>query len=435
MLNYFGTDGIRGKSFELLNANLAFKIGQSFKEVYNTKSLVIGLDTRDSSPMLSHMIAAGALSVGIDVIYAGVVSTPMIAHYSLVKGITGVMITASHNPYTDNGIKVFNKGYKSTPEEEVIIESYIDGKEAELEEFGEFKLSDDIEYEYMKIIDSLKLSKSNLKVAYDSANGANYLISNKIMNKYFPNSIQIHNEPNGKNINRDCGSTHLESLISFVKENKMDLGFAYDGDGDRVLMVGSDGTVYDGDVINYIIATHLKELGELNGNTVVLTKMTNPGVLEALTNVGIDYVLTDVGDKYVSKELVDNNYVLGGESSGHIIIRHLLHSGDGLLASLYILKTLIEENLDLEAITSKIIQYPLKLVNIPNINKEVLNQEHVTSYLDVIKDSFDKNDIFLIRPSGTEPLIRVTISCKDANKLDTYMDQVVTYLKQEGDKL
>lgn len=428
---YFGTDGIRGKSFSFLTAEVAYKIGNSFRQVFNSKQLVIGADTRDSSPMLAHMVAAGALASGIDVIFAGVVPTPLIAHYSKVKGITGVMITASHNPYTDNGIKVMNNGYKSTVEEELVIESYIFGKEEKADKFGTFALSTDVELEYFKLIDSLGLTDSKLKVAYDSANGANYLLANNLMSKYFVNSKQIGNDPDGKNINRGCGSTDLDLLKTFIKDNKMDLGFAYDGDGDRLILVGPDGTTLDGDYILYILATHLSATNKLPHNTVVFTKMTNPGILKAINAKGINYILTDVGDKNVYKAMNDNGFVLGGESSGHVIISSILHSGDGLLASLYILKTLEEENISLADILSEVTPYPYKMVNIPNIDKSVLDQPEVITYLAGVRAKFSDSDIFLIRASGTEPLLRVTISCEDNNKLDKYINEVVSYLESK----
>lgn len=430
-LKYFGTDGIRGKSYIKLNANLAYRVGQSLKEAFNSNKVVIGLDTRDSSPMLANMIAAGAMSVGLDVLYAGVIPTPLIAHYSLVEGITGVMITASHNPYTDNGIKLFNKGYKSTSFEELIVESYIDGKEPEQAKLGQYILAlEEVKKEYLKVIDKLDLRDSNLKIAYDSANGANYLLSNEIISTYFKNSIQINNDPDGQNINRECGSTYLDSIKTFVIDNEMDLGFSFDGDGDRVLMVGNNGKTYDGDMINYIIATHLKTLGKLKNNTVVLTKMTNPGILKALRDKEIDYILTDVGDKYVFREMVENDLILGGESSGHIILRNLLHSGDGLLAALFILKTLIEENLSLEDIINEVTPYPFEMINIPNIDKNILNSPNVISRLKSYEDSMSENDLFLIRASGTEDLIRVTISCEDGEKLKRIIREICDYLSE-----
>ncbi|WP_162140108.1 phosphohexomutase domain-containing protein [Haploplasma axanthum] len=429
---FFGTDGLRGVGFTDLNAKLAYNLGQGLKEALKSDTVVIGMDTRDSSPMLAHMVAAGALSVGMDVLFAGVVSTPMIAHYSKLKQIAGIMITASHNPYTDNGIKVFSKGYKSNVEEELIIESYIKGKVSESDFEGNFSITDDVEKEYLKLIKKLDLKKSNIKLVYDSANGANHLIASKVMKEYFPLSIQINNEPNGKNINLNSGSTHLESIKDFILKNKMDLGFAYDGDGDRVIMLDNNGTIYDGDFIIYIVGKYLKKLKELKGNHVVLTKMSNPGILKALNNSGINYVLTDVGDKYVHKALVDNDYVIGGEASGHIILRHILHSGDGLLASLYILKMLEEENITLSDAVKDVNLYPLKMVNIKNVNKNILHEQEVIDYLDKIKSEFDKEDIFLVRASGTENLIRVTISCLDLDKLNKYMDEVVSFIEQKG---
>ncbi|MDY0276445.1 MAG: hypothetical protein RBQ97_00005 [Acholeplasma sp.] len=433
---YFGTDGLRGQGFKELNARLAYKLGQGLKEALNNDKVVIGMDTRDSSSMLAHMVAAGALTAGMSVFFAGVVSTPMIAHYSKQKGFAGIMITASHNPYTDNGIKVFNKGYKSNVSEELIIENYIDDQKVISNSlFGSFNLTDDVEKEYLSLIERLNLKESKIKFAYDSANGANFLIANKIMSTYFPNSVQISNEPNGKNINLNCGSTHIEAVREYVINNKLDLGFAYDGDGDRVMMVDGKGNIYDGDFIIYSIGKYLNQKNELNKKHVVLTKMSNPGILKALKREGINYVLTDVGDKYVYAAMNDNGYNLGGEASGHIIISNILHSGDGLLSSLYVLKMLIENNISLEEFTKDVTLYPLKLVNIKNVNKEVLKQEHVIKYLEGIREEFEDEDILLIRPSGTEPLVRVTISCLNNEKLDKYMNKIVSFIKEEGEKL
>jgi len=433
-MKYFGTDGIRGVGFKELNEKLAFKLGQGLKEALNCKKVVIGLDTRQSSNMLAYMLAAGALSVGVDVIFAGIASTPMIAYYSKLKKIAGVMITASHNPYEDNGIKVLNMGRKTNPQEELILESYIDNKDIKVNFEGKFELSNDIEEEYLKLIEKLEIKNSNIKISYDSANGANYLISNKIMSKFYENSIQIGNNPNGKNINLNCGSTNLNAIIKHVIDNKMDIGFAYDGDGDRVIAVDGFGKVYDGDLIIYIIAKYLKEKEKLTNNQVVLTKMSNPGILKALKKIGINYSLTDVGDKYVYQEMIDNNYILGGEASGHIILRNILDSGDGLLISLYLLKILNYYNLKIEELVKDVNFYPLKMVNIKNVNKQILKDKNVINYLEKIKQEFEEDDIFLIRASGTENLIRVTISSKDNEKLEKYMDIITKYLKEEGAK-
>lgn len=430
---FFGTDGIRGKGFSELSAELAFHLGNSLLEVYGNNKVVIGMDTRASSPMLAHMVASGAMLAGLDVLFAGVVSTPMIAHYSKLRGITGIMITASHNPYQDNGIKVFNKGYKSNVTDELTIEKHIINNLIKSgDKFGSFELSDDILNEYEKLIHTLNLEKSNLKVIYDSANGANYLVSRKIVNQYYPNSVQIFDNPNGININNNCGSTYLEPIKTEIKLRNYDLGFAFDGDGDRVIMVGNDGTVYDGDFIILLISKYLKKHNLLKNNGVVLTKMSNPGILKVLKQNGINYVLTEVGDKNVFKAMLDNDYILGGEASGHIIMNHILHSGDGLLAMLYILKLIEEENMSLKALTDEVVLYPFKMINIKNVNKNILNEEKTKSFLNNIAKEFEETDIFYIRPSGTEPLIRVTISCRDDKKLNDNLNKVVEYIEKSG---
>lgn len=432
---YFGTDGLRGKAFSELTLEKAYYLGLGLKHAFNNDKVVIGIDTRESSVILAHIIASAALKTGVDVFYADVVSTPMIAHYSKVHNMTGIMITASHNPFMDNGIKLFNKGYKSSKEEEILLEKYID-KELKINQytFGNFSLTEDVYNEYIKLIDNLELSTSNIKLAYDSANGANFDIAEKVISKYFPNSIQINNRPNGKNINLECGSTYPHKLKEFIIANNMDLGFAYDGDGDRVILLDSKGNIYDGDFIVYLVAKYLKKHNQLKNNGVVLTKMSNPGILKALEQNNINYVLTDVGDKNVYAAMKQYGYIVGGESSGHIIIDHILHSGDGLLVSLYILKLLEELKLSLEDIAKEVKLYPLKMVNISNISKDILEKDHVKEYLENYKEKLDKKGLFLVRPSGTEPLIRVTLSLEDENELNEHIEQIVSFIKNEGMK-
>ena len=340
MRKYFGTDGIRGIALEKLNSELAFKLGQAIAVVFSPKEVVIGMDTRESSPLLAYAIAHGLNARGVDVIFSGVVSTPMIANYSKVHEMIGVMITASHNPFTDNGIKVFNKGYKTLDEDELKLEAFIDHGTLSNHTYGKFKYSTDIEEAYLKIYEPLNLKQSNFNVIFDSAHGANYEISKKLISKVSKSYYQIGNRPDGKNINLDCGSTHIESLQEKIKLSSYDIGFSFDGDGDRIIAVDAEGNIYDGDLIIYIISKYLKQNGLLNKDTVVLTKMSNPGLLKALKDQGISYELTDIGDKYVFKALEDNDYTIGGESSGHVILRHLLHSGDGLLVAIYLIKIL-----------------------------------------------------------------------------------------------
>lgn len=429
---YFGTDGIRGKGFSELTANLAFHLGNSLKEAFNNKIVIIGEDTRLSSPMLAKMVASGALLSGLDVYYAGVVSTPMIAYYAKLKNATGIMITASHNYYLDNGIKIFNKGYKSKIEEELIVEKYIEDKKVSKGEvFGKFNINNDIEDKYFNLIDQLQLKQSNLKVVYDSANGANHLIASKIFSKYYSNSKQINFKPNGKNINEDCGSTNLEKIIKYLQTNQMELGFAYDGDGDRVIMIDKNSKVYDGDLIILLLAKYLKQNNILKNNGVVITEMTNPGIKKALNENGINYFVTSVGDKHVYQEMLKRDLVLGGEASGHIIIKNLLHSGDGLLTSLYILKIINEDKEILKSLED-VYLYPFKMVNIKNVDKRILNKDIIVKKLAEYKKEFIDTDIFSIRASGTEDVIRVTISCSEEDKLDTYLQKVIKLISSQG---
>ena len=432
MGKYFGTDGIRGIAFEKLDNTLAFKVGQAIGHVLKPEVVVIGMDTRQSSPMLGYSIANGLLALGINVKFSGIVSTPMIAHYSKMNNIIGVMITASHNPFMDNGIKVFNKGYKTTEDVEAHLEDYIDNGKLEVTTLGKLEFTDDVKNEYLKIYDLLDLKPLNLKIGFDSANGANYQVAREIFNRINPNSIQIANQPDGLNINLDCGSTHLESILKLVKDEKLDIAFSFDGDGDRIILIDDHGITYDGDLIIYMIATYLKKKNLLNKNTVVLTKMSNPGILKALKEKGIGYVLTDVGDKYVFHELYTNNYTIGGESSGHIILTHLLHTGDGLLVAIYLLKILQELGISLKELSKDVKMFPLKLTNIKGIDKTILKNPRIIEVVEDVRSKLGENALLLVRPSGTEALIRITISHEDQSMVDTMTEYLVKMIHQEA---
>ncbi len=431
MGKYFGTDGIRGVAFKKLDAGLAFKLGQGLIHAMDISEIIIGYDTRESSPVLAYMIAAGALSEGAKVKFAGVCSTPMVAHYAKVHEMIGVMVTASHNPYTDNGIKVFNKGYKTTEQEEAILETFIDVPKYTIKPFENFEFADDFESTYLKIYDQLDIRKSTFKIAYDSANGANYQIAKNLFDRYAKDSIQIGNEPNGLNINLNCGSTHMDSIQNFVKENNLDVGFSFDGDGDRLLVCDSE-RIYDGDEIIYIIATYLKKKGQLSKNHVVLTKMSNPGILKALKEKGIRYSLTDVGDKYVSLELTNNDYIIGGENSGHIIMRHLLHSGDGLLVAMVLLGIMAEEKKTIAELRSDIVLFPYELINIKNVDKSILNTQIMKDFLVYTKELLGEDSLLLVRPSGTESLIRVTVSHQNQQIMKQTLLSVVSKIESLG---
>ena len=435
MGKYFGTDGIRGLAFEKLNSELTFKVGQGLVHTYKPKTVVIGMDTRASSPMLAHSIANGVLSLGIDVLFAGVVATPMIAYYSKLHSMIGIMITASHNPFQDNGIKIFKSGYKSNDEDELKIEDFIDHGKLSYQTFGNFILSAEIRKSYLTIYDKLDLKPTKYKFGFDCANGANYLISKEIFNLISKEAIQISNQPDGYNINYQCGSTYIKTIVDLVKSKHLDLGFSFDGDGDRIILVDSKGIVYDGDFIIYLIATYLKKKNILNKNTVVLTKMSNPGILKALKDQNISYVLTDVGDKYVFDELYTNNYTIGGESSGHVILTHLLHTGDGLLVAIYLLKILEELDLSLEELVKDVELYPYKLTNIKGVDKSVLHLSSVKTKINTVKKQLGENALLLVRASGTENLIRVTISTKDESLVDSLTAELVSLIQKEGNNL
>jgi phosphoglucosamine mutase len=355
MAKYFGTDGIRGRFGIELNAPLAFKVAQSLKGVLNVDKIVIGIDTRESSTELMYACASGAQSIGVDVMLAGVVSTPLISHYSKEKQIAGIMITASHNPYKDNGIKVFNRGNKLTEEQELAVEAFVDGnRDFEVERVGKIYSGEDVIDEYAILIDSLDLPYVDLKVGYDSANGANYMLSKGVFDGLTRDSIQIGNNPDGKNINEGVGSTHLKSIIELVKDEQCDIGLSFDGDGDRILVVDHDGTVIDGDALIYVLAVYLKEQGRLNKNKVVLTKMSNLGIIKAFERQGISVEIVNVGDKYVLEKLNEQNLSIGGENSGHVILREFINTGDGLLVGAYLLKVLQETKQTLSELTSDI---------------------------------------------------------------------------------
>jgi len=426
MTKYFGTDGIRGRYGIELSNSLAFKVGQSLKTALNTDRLVIGMDTRESSSELLFSVISGAQSIGIDVMNAGVVSTPLTSYYSKLKGVTGVMITASHNPYKDNGIKVFNEGNKLSLDQELAIEKYIDSNsEFKVGKVGQVFSGEDVLDAYLDLIESMELYSTDLKVGMDSANGANYLISLGVMREIADDLIQIGNEPDGKNINEGLGSTHLEAITELVKENKLDIGFSYDGDGDRLLVVNNDLEVVDGDKLIYVIACYMKELGILKKDTVVLTKMSNLGIIKAFEEKGIKVVLTDVGDKYVLEAINNNGYSIGGENRGHIILRDFINTGDGLLVSLYILKILSDTGKTIQELTSDIKMWPQELVNIRTFNKEILNDKRIVATINEVKETLQDNGKVLVRASGTEPLVRVTLSCETQEQLDKYLKQIV----------
>jgi len=423
-MKYFGTDGIRGVPNEKLTVDLVTKLGAALKALGND-NIVLATDTRISKDMLRCAIASGALSAGMNVEYIGVVPTPALIYYSYKHKLTGVMITASHNPYTDNGIKVLKNGVKLTPEDEEKVESLIDNPVKYTGDIGKYADNLDAKCEYVDFIKSFTV-KSNLKIALDCANGATYETAGLIFRGITSNLNIICNTPDGYNINNGCGSTHLEKLKSFVVENKCDLGFAFDGDGDRVLAINNDGSVIDGDMLIYILARYLKSINKLNDNKVVLSMMSNLGLIKSLNDYKVDVIETNVGDKYIVKALFDNNLSVGGENSGHIILPDLFHTGDGVLVASQIVKVLMETKTDINYWIKDVKMYADKMVNIKVKDKtKVLNNKYLFDRIEAIKNELSNDCKIIVRASGTEDLIRVSVMAKDSNIVNKYSDELV----------
>ncbi|MFK5883040.1 MAG: hypothetical protein QM489_01725 [Candidatus Izemoplasma sp.] len=435
MPKYFGTDGIRGKAFVDLTVDMAYRVGQSLKSSLNTKTLIIGCDTRESSDELLNSVAKGAMSTGVNVINSGVVPTPLIAYISTLKSITGVMITASHNPYHDNGIKVFNKGLKLKLDEELKIEEFIDNDiELDLATEGSITTDENNVILYKELFNSIGLAKTSFNVGIDSANGANYLLAKEILGPLCNKLVQVGKNPTGTNINAKVGSTYLETIKAVVKDNKLDFGLSFDGDGDRVLLVDQDSKTIDGDELIYIIASYLKSINKLNRNTVVLTSMSNLGIIKSFERLGIKVVLTDVGDKYVLEEMIKHGYSIGGENSGHIILRDYLNTGDGLLVGAFLIKILNDTKMSFKELMADITMFPQKMVNIKTTDKSVIKQLDVLKLIVNTKARWGNNGKVLIRASGTEPLVRITLSYKDEEVLDNKMNEfidLINKLKEE----
>lgn len=430
MGKYFGTDGIRGKAYDFLTFELAFSLGKALSILEND-ILIIGRDTRESGEMLVDAIKQGAKVSGIDVLDIGIVPTPKLSYISEEMKALGVIVTASHNPYQDNGIKIFDSGIKIFLEKEHLIEQTIDGLICPK---MPNKVGQDLPMiSHQKIYENLfegLLTPTDSRIGLDMANGATFETAKLIFNHITNNLFTMGDTPDGKNINVLCGSTHPGQLSWEVTNRKLDFGFAFDGDGDRVLMVGKDGRLYDGDMLIYATALYLKERGHLENNTVVLTKMSNLGIIKALKNKGINVVQTDVGDKYVLEEMNQNHYVIGGENSGHIINRTILETGDGVLNAVFLVNIFREWNTSIEEICKDITFYPDRMVNLRNIDKSLVKHPEVLKVIEEVKGHLQDDGFVIVRPSGTEPMIRVSVSAKSIDTVEMCIDMIVSTLEK-----
>ncbi|WP_304341556.1 phosphoglucosamine mutase [Metaclostridioides mangenotii] len=434
MRKYFGTDGVRGVANTGLTCDLAYKLGRAGgfvlaqNEHKDNVKVVVGKDTRVSGDMLEASLIAGLMSVGCDVITVGVVPTPAVAY--LIKKYDadcGVVISASHNPFEYNGIKFFNdKGYKLDDELEFKIEEYIDDIDKieyypTGEKLGKKIFLHNAQKDYVEYLKSIiKEDLSGLKVVLDCANGAAYKVAPEVFKELGADVIAIHNDPDGININDKCGSTHPELLCEAVLKSGADLGLAYDGDADRLIAVNEQGQIVDGDHIMILSAIYLKKKKKLAKDTLVVTVMSNIGLTIAAKEHGIELATTGVGDRYVLEEMVKSGYNLGGEQSGHMIFLDYNTTGDGVLSSLFLASIVKEENKKLSDLASVMTQYPQVLVNatIKNENKnKYMEITEIKEEIEKIENLLHGEGRVLIRPSGTEPLVRVMLEGKEEGQL------------------
>lgn len=447
MGKYFGTDGFRGEANVTLTVEDAYKVGRFLGWYYGQKNpeevcrIVIGKDTRRSSYMFEYSLVAGLTASGADAYLLHVTTTPSISYVVRTEGFhCGIMISASHNPYYDNGIKVINeKGEKL--EEDVIteIEKYLDGETGELPLAKKAAIGRTVDFaagrnRYIGYLISIATrSFKNKKVALDCANGSASAIAKNVFDALGAETYVINNSPNGLNINTDCGSTHIEGLQEFVKKVGADVGFAYDGDADRCLAVDENGQVVDGDVIMYICGKYMKEQGALKNNKVVTTIMSNFGLYKALDREGIGYEKTAVGDKYVYENMAANGNCLGGEQSGHIIFSKHATTGDGILTSLKLMEVMLEKKESLGKLASEIEIYPQVLKNVRVYDKAAAqNDEAVKAEVEKVSRSLGEGGRILLRQSGTEPVVRVMVEAADLATCESYVDQVIAVMQEKG---
>ncbi|MDY6017511.1 MAG: phosphoglucosamine mutase [Oscillospiraceae bacterium] len=458
MGKYFGTDGFRGEANENLTADHAYKVGRFLGWYYGelkkrsgsdeAPRIVIGKDTRRSSYMFEYTLVAGLTASGADAYLLHVTTTPSVAYVARVDGFDcGIMISASHNPYYDNGIKLINKDGEKIDEETIgYVEAYIDGN---LEIFGrkweeipfakKEKIGRTVDYvagrnRYIGYLISLGMySFRGIKVGLDCANGSSWNIAKAVFEALGATTYVINAEPSGFNINMNAGSTHIEGLQKFVVENGLDVGFAYDGDADRCLCVDEKGNVLTGDHILYICAKYMKERGTLLNNTVVTTVMSNFGLYKAFDELGINYAKTAVGDKYVYEYMMKNNNRIGGEQSGHIIFSKYASTGDGILTSLKMMEVMLAKEQPLSKLAEPLVIFPQVLTNVRVSDKAAAqNDPDVKAAVEKAADALGDSGRILVRESGTEPVVRVMVEASSEELCRKYVESVVDVIKEKG---
>ena len=444
MGKYFGTDGFRGEANVQLTVNHAFQVGRYVGWYYgrdHKAKIVIGKDTRRSSYMFEYALVAGITASGADAYLLHVTTTPSVSYVVRTEDFDcGIMISASHNPFHDNGIKLLNgNGQKIEPEIEARIEAYLDGSIEELPLATGEDIGRTVDYasgrnRYIGYLISIPCRDfKNIKVGLDCANGSSSAIAKSVFDALRAKTYVINNTPDGTNINTNCGSTHIEVLQRFVVDKGLDIGFAYDGDADRCIAVDHKGNIIDGDKIMYVCGKYLKEQGRLNGNTVVTTVMSNLGLYKALEREDIQYEQTAVGDKYVAENMMENNYSIGGEQSGHIIFSRYAATGDGILTSLMVMEACVEKKATLYDLAKEMKVYPQILRNVRVADKKTARENpKVQEAVEAAARALGTDGRILVRESGTEPLIRVMVEAGTEEICAEHVANVVKVMEAEG---
>ena len=444
MGKYFGTDGFRGEANIDLTVEHAYQVGRYLGWYFSRSHrarIVIGKDTRRSSYMFEYALVAGLTASGADAYLLHVTTTPSVSYVVRSEEFDcGIMISASHNPYYDNGIKIINgKGHKLEATIENLIEQYIDGLADPIPFATKDKIGRTIDYSmgrnrYIGYLMSIPTRAfKDIKVGLDCANGSSSAIAKSVFDALGAETYVINNHPDGVNINNNCGSTHMEQLQKFVVDNGLDVGFAYDGDADRCLCVDEKGNIIDGDLILYIYGTYMKERGNLDNNTVVTTVMSNLGLYKAFDEAGISYEKTAVGDKYVYENMSANGHCIGGEQSGHIIFSKYATTGDGILTSIKMMQVMIAKKKTLSELAKPVTIFPQVLKNVRVTDKAVArNDEDVQVAVDEVRKTLGDDGRILVRESGTEPVVRVMVEAKTHEICEEQVEKVVNVLKEKG---
>lgn len=445
MGKYFGTDGFRGEANVNLTVEHAYQVGRFLgwyygKEKEGRCKVVIGKDTRRSSYMFEYSLVAGLTASGADAYLLHVTTTPSVSYVVRTEDFDcGIMISASHNPYYDNGIKLINSRGEKMDEETILkVEDYIDGK-IEIPMAVRDEIGSTVDYaagrnRYIGYLISLATrSYKNVRVGLDCANGSSWMIAKSVFDALGAKTYVINANPDGLNINMNAGSTHIEVLQEYVRENHLDVGFAFDGDADRCIAVDENGNVIDGDLILYICGTYMKECDALPNQTVVTTVMSNFGLYKAFDKAGIRYEKTAVGDKYVYENMVKNGHRIGGEQSGHIIFSKYATTGDGILTAIKLMEVMLEKKSTLAQLAAPVKIYPQVLKNVRVKDKPTAqNDPDVQAAVQAVADTLGSTGRILVRESGTEPVIRVMVEAETQQACEEYVDSVIAVIEKNG---